>query len=72
MTNFEIKEEVNKYDTLLKEAANLSSFELNPQIIEYKRNIALLRKMCSHSYENGQIALNNEGHCIYCGKRIKE
>lgn len=71
MTKQEIHNKVLEYNDLLKSAAGSGTFELNSQIAEYKKNLAILRKMCDHKHENGEFALDDNHFCIYCLQKIR-
>ena len=69
MTNKEIHEKILYYQTeMLKAISGSGTFELKPEILEYKKAIDKLRKQCSHVNEEGKFEFTN-GTCIYCGAK---
>lgn len=67
MTNEEIFEEIEsrkqKIRNILSDNPN---FELNTDIVRYRKEINELRKQCSHVNTNHERMVRG-GRCIYCG-----
>ena len=69
MTNFEIKTEIEKLEEK-RRSLQLSSFELNTEVLHINAAIAHLRNECSHTDTDGTPAITKEERCKYCGRRI--
>lgn len=69
MTNFEIKNEIEKLTERLR-SIQMSSFELNAEAVQINANIARLKNECTHADNDGTPAITKEERCKYCGRRI--
>lgn len=71
MSNEEIRENIANFQKKIEEslAEKPYTFELNPDILKYKKEIDKLRAKCSHLNASNKIQTFN-GRCIYCGTKI--
>lgn len=73
MNNEEIRENIAKFQQKIEAslAANPYTFELNPEILKYKKEIDKLRAKCSHLNASNKVQTFN-GRCIYCGTKLNK
>ena len=71
MSNEEIRESIANFQKKIEEslAEKPYTFELNPDILKYKKEIDKLRAKCSHLNASNKIQTFN-GRCVYCGTQI--
>ena len=71
MTNEQIFEEINSRKEKIRNIlSNSNNFELNADIVRYRKEINDLRKECSHINSNYE-KMTRGGRCIYCGTEVK-
>ena len=71
MTNEQIFEEINSRKEKIKNIlSNANNFELNVDIVRYRKEINELRKQCTHTNSNFEKMVRG-GRCLYCGLEVK-
>lgn len=58
MTNFEIKDQIDKNNAAINNLLDPTQFTLNKEILELQKKNDELRGMCEHEFE--------DGICKYC------
>lgn len=70
MTNEEIYEAIESRKQKIRDILSDSyNFELNTDIVRYRKEINELRKECSHVNSNFEKMIRS-GRCIYCGSEV--
>ena len=71
MTNEAIFEAIEERKQLIKDILSTSqNFELNVDIVRYRKEINELRKTCTHVNSNFE-KMARGGRCVYCGSEVK-
>lgn len=73
MNNEEIRDSIANFQKKIEDSLskNPYTFELNPDILKYKKEIDNLRLKCSHLNSSNKIQTFN-GRCVYCGAKINK
>ena len=71
MTNEEIYETIeNRKQQIRNILSESNNFELNTDIVRYRKEINELRKQCTHTNNNFEKMVRG-GRCLYCGLEVK-
>lgn len=71
MTNEEIYQAIENRKQKIRNILNDSNnFELNIDIVQYRKEINELRKQCTHINSNFEKMVRG-GRCLYCGSEVK-
>lgn len=71
MTNEEIYETIeNRKQKIRNILSDSNNFELNTDIVRYRKEINELRKQCTHTNSNFEKMVRGR-RCLYCGSEVK-
>lgn len=71
MTNEEIYETIeNRKQQIRNILSESNNFELNTDIVRYRKEINELRKQCTHTNSNFEKMVRG-GRCLYCGSEVR-
>lgn len=71
MTNEEIYETIeNRKQQIRNILSESNNFELNTDIVRYRKEINELRKQCTHTNSNFEKMVRG-GRCLYCGLEVR-
>ena len=71
MTNEEIYETIEYRKQKIRNIlSDRNNFELNTDIVRYRKEINELRKQCTHTNSNFEKMVRG-GRCLYCGSEVR-